>query len=315
MDQLYYIKDAEAQEKIEQIQQTLTGGVHFRCVSTTAIADGDQVKNITGTDGSSWPSDEQESGDLFIYNNGTKNLEFIVYLDSSGDTDVFRYSEMGSTGELGALAFKDSASGSYTPAGTVADIVYKPAGSVKITTYTPSGMIDAITYAPKGQINPVQYKPEGSVKVNTYTPEGTIGDIQYTPAGSVTKPDVDVTAPTSDFSYLNDAEYTDYTETLTLSFATATFVTGVTAALASTPTFSGTAATLSTSFTGMTATDIAGTFSGTSVTIAPAFTGTTATLSTSFHGTTATDIAGTFTGTTATLSTSFSGTTATITVS
>ena len=100
---LYTIQDEWAQAEIEEIEKVIEGGVHFRGISTTAIADGDNLKDLT-VNGETYPASKQEDGDLFIYNNGTQNLEFIV---SGG-----KYSELGSTGVLKALAFADNAAGS-----------------------------------------------------------------------------------------------------------------------------------------------------------------------------------------------------------
>lgn len=115
----YTIKDAWARAEVEEVKNAIAGGVHFRGVSTTAIKDGDTVKDLTVND-ATYAAATQVDGDLFIYNNGTKNLEFVV---SGG-----KYSEFGSTGELGALAFADTASGS-----TTVDIK----GAITLAAYTP----------------------------------------------------------------------------------------------------------------------------------------------------------------------------------
>ena len=110
-----WIKDAEAQADIEDIKSSITGGMHYLGKSTTAISDGastgpwviDGVTYIA----SGTPAEGQKllaAGDIAIY----QELEFI-WSGASG-----KWQEFGSTGSLKALAFKDSASGSYTPAGT-----------------------------------------------------------------------------------------------------------------------------------------------------------------------------------------------------
>ena len=124
---LYTIQDEWAQAEIEEIEKVIEGGVHFRGISTTAIADGDNLKDLT-VNGETYPASKQEDGDLFIYNNGTKNLEFIV---SGG-----KYSELGSTGVLKALAFADTASGTYTQVtgGTVNNFTPTLANTLSVTT-------------------------------------------------------------------------------------------------------------------------------------------------------------------------------------
>ena len=113
-----WLKDAEARQDIEDIKSSITGGMHYLGKSTTAIADGDATGPWT-IDGvtyiaSGTPTSGQKllaAGDIAIY----QELEFI-WSGTSG-----KWQEFGSTGSLKALAFKDSASGSYTPAGSNAD--------------------------------------------------------------------------------------------------------------------------------------------------------------------------------------------------
>lgn len=110
-----WLKDAEARQSIEDIQSSITGGMHYLGKSTTAITDGaatgpwviDGVTYIA----SGTPAEGQKllaAGDIAIY----QELEFI-WSGASG-----KWQEFGSTGSLKALAFKDSASATYTPAGT-----------------------------------------------------------------------------------------------------------------------------------------------------------------------------------------------------
>ncbi len=109
-----WIKDAEARVSIEDIYSKISGGLHYLGKSTTPIADGD----ATGPwviDGVTYvvsnPAEGQKAlsaGDIAIYGES----EFI-WSGASG-----KWQEFGSTGSLGALAFKDNASATYTPAGT-----------------------------------------------------------------------------------------------------------------------------------------------------------------------------------------------------
>ena len=109
-----WLKDAEARVSIEDIYSKISGGLHYLGKSTTPIADGD----ATGPwviDGVTYvvsnPAEGQKvlaAGDIAIYGES----EFI-WSGAAG-----KWQEFGSTGSLGALAFKDSASGDYTPAGT-----------------------------------------------------------------------------------------------------------------------------------------------------------------------------------------------------
>ena len=139
-----WIKDAEAQASIEDIYSKISGGLHYLGKSTTTIADGD----ATGPwviDGVTYvvsnPSEGQKAlaaGDIAIYGES----EFI-WSGASG-----KWQEFGSTGSLGALAFKDSASGDYTPAGTNAASVVSFTGTADgdfVTGYDNDGVAPSFT--------------------------------------------------------------------------------------------------------------------------------------------------------------------------
>lgn len=97
-----HLKDAEARQEIEDIKTSITGAMHFVGVTTTALSDGATTNPIV-VEGENVTA---KAGDVAIYG----ELEFVF----SGS----KWQEYGSTGSLKALAFKDSAGGDYTPAGT-----------------------------------------------------------------------------------------------------------------------------------------------------------------------------------------------------
>lgn len=102
----YFVKDTEAREKIE----TLIGATRFMGVTTTSITDGSTTNPIT-INGESYTA---ETGDIVIYTPETgPSLEFIW--------DGSRWQLLGGQAieNLGTLAYKNSATGSYTPEGTV----------------------------------------------------------------------------------------------------------------------------------------------------------------------------------------------------
>lgn len=188
----YTIKDAWARAEIAEVQSAIAGGTHFRGVSQTAIADGDNVKEITLSDGATKiATSAQSNGDIFIYNNGTKNLEFIV---ANG-----KYSEFGSTGTLGALAYADTASGTtevplssnISFATFTSDVTL---GTVAVTTAT-----DTIT-----------------VTTTTETASGTFSPSAITIAAST----VTLTPTKGSFTALKDVTYDSTTATLTISNGT-----------------------------------------------------------------------------------------------
>ena len=188
----YTIKDAWARAEIAEIESAITGGVHFRGVSQTAIADGDSVKAITLTDGTTTIAvADQSNGDIFIYNNGKKNLEFVV---SGG-----KYSEFGSTGELGALAFADKAAGS-----AVVDI----AGAITFDDFLPS--------VSKGTLEVTTGNDTITVTSTADTATGSFSPAAITIAAST----VTLTPTKGTFTALKDVSYNSTTATLTISNGT-----------------------------------------------------------------------------------------------
>jgi hypothetical protein len=186
------------------------------------------------------------------------------------------------TADLGDLAFNDTASGSYTPA-----------GSVTINSYTPEGTIAMDSYT-----------PEGSLSFNNFTPAGTIskgnGTANYTPEGTVSTPTITVTPNTSTVNSMTgtgtlpELEVEVTNGTMTFSFnqgtlptqgAATTVVTGIQSATATQPEFTGTGAELK--FTG-TAAKPSGSFSGTAKAPSGSFTGTAKAPTGSFSGTSGT---------------------------
>lgn len=186
----YTIKDAWVRAEITEIESAISGGTHFRGVSTTEIADGDSVKALTVA-GAAYAAADQEDGDIFIYNNGTKNLEFIV---SNG-----KYSEFGSTGELGALAFADTATGS---------VEVPIASAITLNAYTPQ--VDKGTLAVTTTTGTV------SVETESATASGTFSPAAITIAAST----VTLTPTKGTFTALKDVTYDSNTATLSISNAT-----------------------------------------------------------------------------------------------
>ena len=260
------IKDTEARAAI-------AGGTHFLGATSTSLADGSSTNPIAiGAD-----SVTAKNGDIVV----SGNKEFIFATIDN------KWHELGDITGLGALALKNSASGSYTPEGTV---------SFSGGTVESSG---------------------------TYTPEGTVsfsGGTVESPAGTVSKPDVDVTPSSASIKEFDQAgsvtagsaasctlptfsaTYDESTENLSLSWNAGSFtpntptavtlptsketsvLTGVSAALHEAPSFSGTEASI----------NVEGTAAGTAT-----FSGTEASI----------NVEGTAAG-----SATFSGTPATITV-
>lgn len=214
----YTIKDKWAREEIAEIEAAIAGGVRFRGVlaSGSSITEGESVKDLDVVDGSSTKTitaAQQTDGDLFIYNNGTSNLEFIV---SNGT-----YSELGSTGSLGAFAFADSGSGSCE-VNISSAITFNP-----LTPNVTKGTLD-ITYQ------------TGSTSITT-TPTSASG--AFSPAAiTIPASTVTITPTTGTFTALADVTYDSATATLSIANKTSDqFWKGYTAAQAASQTVTPTA--------------------------------------------------------------------------
>lgn len=122
----WYVKDAEAQADIAAIQEILQNGSRYIGKFTSAVVGGETVTSLK--DGDVVTSITTSSG---TYVTGTptgteKQLmagDYCQYEKSGAATTEWMWNgsaidEFGSTSLLKSLAFKDSATGSYTPAGT-----------------------------------------------------------------------------------------------------------------------------------------------------------------------------------------------------
>ena len=92
------------------------------------------------------------------------------------------WQNFGEMSGLGALAFKDSASGSYTPAGTVT-AHFAGASTTSSGTYTPEGSVSA-HFAGASTTSSGTYTPAGSVSAH-FAGASTTSSGTYTPAGSM----------------------------------------------------------------------------------------------------------------------------------
>ena len=121
-----WLKDAEARQLISDIQSSITGAMHWKGYTTTELVDGSTTNPIT----IGGESVTCVAGDVVAIQgtSGQADLEFVF----SGT----KWQEYGSTGSLKALAFKDTASATYTPAGTNA------ASAVSFTGQTSAAFVN-----------------------------------------------------------------------------------------------------------------------------------------------------------------------------
>lgn len=151
----YNLKDATARADIESLKGSVTGAMHYLGVTTTAITDGSSTNPIS-VGGKSVTA---KAGDVAI--SGSK--EFVY-----SDTDN-KWHEYGDTGSLKALAFKDEASGDFTPSGTVSKPTFT--GTESNVTITVAASASG-NYTPEGTVTPTVTL--NSTTVNSITDVGTL---------------------------------------------------------------------------------------------------------------------------------------------
>ena len=180
----YDIKDGWSRDQIAAIYELIKGGVNFIGVVADPpahqITDGDTTNPITVKDGASTKSVTATAGDIVIQ--GTS--EFIF--------DGTAWREFGDITGLGDLAFADTASGPFTPAGTVSKPTFT--GSQSSVTITAADNTSG-NYQPKGTVSKPTFTGT-KVKISgTVTPTGSVsGSFSGTPVRLVTG---NISVPTS----------------------------------------------------------------------------------------------------------------------
>lgn len=258
----YNLKDATARADIESIKSAATGAMHYIGVTTDALTDGCTTSPIKVKDKSVTPA----AGDVVAYG----KAEFVW------DGSAWQY--FGDLGSLKALAFKDTASGSFTPSGTVSKPTFTGTKATISSSFTPSGTVTIS----KGT-GTANYTPEGTISAPTTTVSLTTSSI--TPISGVG------TLPSCTLPSLS-ATVAD--ETLTLGWTAGSFsagtlptkgtavtvATGVSSATTTAPTFTGTGAELKATFSGTSGTATAS-YTPAGTVSQPTFTGTSGTVTVS----------------------------------
>lgn len=266
----YNIKDQQARNDIAAIQGAISGGVTFMGETSTALTDGSTATSIVVNSATI----TAVKGYLVVYN----SKEFVF--------DGTKWVELGDLSLIGDLGWKDSASATYTPTGTISQPTFTGSSSTFTGTITPHGSIDLTTTNKTAEVS------KAASGTATYTPEGTVAapTISVKTAGSTT-----TVNSITEVGTLPTLTTTVANETLTIGFdqgtlptkgANQTVKTGDAAYQATAPAFTGTGARLVTgniavptnaSFTGTEENiSISGTPSGT--VSRPTFTGTQATI-------------------------------------
>lgn len=225
----YDIKDAVARE-------AAAGTIKLRGGSIDPLTDGSSTKNIkiaklTTAQPSDWTTDYNK---YYEYDTTSKTYKPIDSLTTptweankyySAETlvaeqnDAVFYAnkelvfdgdiwhEFGDMSGLGTLAYKNSASGTYTPAGTVSQPIFTGTETnVTISSqtsesgnYTPSGTVSTPTFSGTATTSTGNFTPAGSVNLTNSDVTATVsaadsGDATYTPAGTVSAPTISVSS-------------------------------------------------------------------------------------------------------------------------
>lgn len=261
----YDFKDAQARSDIEDIKGAIAGGVTFMGETSTALTDGATTNPITINS----KSVTAIKGYLVVYN----SKEFVF--------DGTKWIEMGDLSVLGALAYKDSASGSFTPSGSVSQPTFTGSETTSTGNFTPAGGVTLSTAATTstGAVSYISaigtksfsgtaatIKPKVTAAGTVAISKGT-GTANYTPEGSVAAPTISVktagatttvnsitavgTLPSLTTTVANEVLTIGFDQgTLPTKGANTTVKTGDAAYQASAPAFTGTGAELKATFTG-----------------------------------------------------------------
>ena len=152
---VYDLEDSAARADIENLKTTAIGGVHYRGNVKEALTDGATTSPVTivstNAEGSSIETSlTPAAGD--IVNVAANNK---AYAWNGKQWDLW-----GTAGEYKALAYKDNASGSITPSGSVSQPTFTGTKATISATYTPAGSV-AVT--PNVQLNTTPITPMNSV--------------------------------------------------------------------------------------------------------------------------------------------------------
>ena len=176
----YDIKDAWSRAQIE----SLSGYTYYMGVTSTAISDGSTTNPVI-INGESVTA---KTGAICTY----QSKEFIW--------NGTAWQEFGDLSSLGALAYVDTASTTYTPQGSVSAsfsgiatqiTVTDAGGTAEPDAYVPSGTISGTTFTGASMTSTGSFTPAGSVALTNSNKTATVspassGTATYTPAGSIT---------------------------------------------------------------------------------------------------------------------------------
>lgn len=123
----------------------LSGALHWLGITTTVIVDGSTTSTLT-IDGDTVTVGSEDTGAVVGYS----EKEFVW--------NGAKWQEFGSTGSLKALAFKDSASGAYTPAGTCSGTAVQLA-TTTVNSITAVGSLPSLNMTVSGETLTIAFNP------------------------------------------------------------------------------------------------------------------------------------------------------------
>lgn len=162
----YDIKDTQARSDIAAIQTAISGGVTFMGETTTALTDGSTASSIV-INGNTVTA---VKGYLVVYG----NKEFVY--------DGTKWIEMGDLSAFGSLAYANSASGSYTPAGSVSapTISVSSAGSTTtVNSITAVGTLPSLSTTVANEVLTIGFDA-GTLPTKGANTTVKTGDASYT---------------------------------------------------------------------------------------------------------------------------------------
>ena len=186
--QKYYIKDQEARELIESIEEAIKGGMHYIGATTTSLSDGAHNSTVAINGKTVTP----KAGD--IVTNGSKEYVWDgVSVTEGGGTYTGTWHELGDLTGLGEFAYADTGSGTFTPSGTITKPIFTGSESSVTVTYAESptgayqmtGDITTPTFTGEEKDVPITIteQPDDSTDYN-YQPKGTISAPKFTGTSS-----------------------------------------------------------------------------------------------------------------------------------
>lgn len=238
---VYNLKDAYARTEITNIKTDISKATHWVGVTTTALSDGDTTHQTIVINGSNYTA---KNGDIAAYQpSGLPMAEFIFNKPSSSSTGAWQLFGDQSASSLGSLAYANSASGSFTPSGTVTKPTFTGTEATITSSFTPEGTISMNTYTPAGSVSGGVSVSMNTTDVYSITAVGSASDL----SGDVGKL---TTAVSGENLQLTWTAATFTKGTPPTKGSAQTVATTVKSASLTNPAFSGTAATLTGSFSG-----------------------------------------------------------------